>query len=140
MAVDPTGSAVSTPASSATQVQRGGSSLDKDSFLKILVGELQNMDPMSSSNQDPTQTVAQMTQYSILEQLTNLTSTSSDTLNAQKQSQSLALLGKTVSYRDSSGSDASAVVQKVDFASDGSSTLTLDGGDVITPSDVAGVQ
>jgi len=31
-------------------------------------------------------------------------------------------------------------VQKVDFASDGSSTLTLDGGDVITPSDVAGVQ
>ena len=140
MAVDPTGSAVSTPTSSAMQVQRDGSSLDKDSFLKILVGELQNMDPMSSSNQDPTQTVAQMTQYSILEQLTNLTSSSSDTLAAQKQTQSLALLGKTVSYKDASGNDASGVVSKVDFASDGTTKLTLDSGTVITPSDVAGVQ
>jgi flagellar basal-body rod modification protein FlgD len=140
MAVDPTGSAVSTPASSTGQVQRDGSSLDKDSFLKILVGELQNMDPMSSSSQDPTQSVAQMTQYSILEQLTNLSSSSSATLSAQKQTQSLALLGRTVGYTDPSGNPASGLVKKVDFASDGSTKLTLDSGDVITPSDVAGVQ
>src|SRR5438105_10288226 len=107
MSVDPT-SSLTTPASSANQVQRDGSSLDKDSFLKILVGELQNMDPMSASSQDPTQSVAQMTQYSILEQLTNLTNTSSDTLNAQKQTQSLALLGKSVNYADASGSAASS--------------------------------
>jgi flagellar basal-body rod modification protein FlgD len=139
MSVDPT-SSLSTPTTSGTQVQRSGSSLDKDSFLKILVGELQNMDPMSASSQDPTQSVAQMTQYSILEQLTNLTSTSNDTLNAQKQSQSLALLGKTVSYTGADGSDAFGLVQKVDFATDGSTKLTLDNGTVITPSDVAGVQ
>lgn len=140
MAVDPTGSALSTPTSSAIQAQRDGSSLDKDSFLKILVGELQNMDPMSASNQDPTQTVAQMTQYSILEQLTNLSSTSTDTLNAQKQTQSLALLGKTVGYTDAGGAAASGLVKKVDFASDGTTKLTLDSGTVITPGDVAGVQ
>lgn len=139
MSVDPT-SSLSTPTTSGTQVQRDGSTLDKDSFLKILVGELQNMDPMSASSQDPTQSVSQMTQYSILEQLTNLTSTSSDTLNAQKQTQSLALLGKTVSYTDSSGNDAAGLVQKVDFTSAGSTKLTLDNGTVITPSDVAGVQ
>jgi flagellar basal-body rod modification protein FlgD len=139
MSIDPT-SSLTTPTSSTNQVQRDGSSLDKDSFLKILVGELQNMDPMSSSNQDPTQTVAQMTQYSILEQLTNLSGTSSDTLNAQKQTQSLALLGKTVGYTDSNGNGAAGLVKKVDFASDGSTKLTLDNGDVITPSDVAGVQ
>ena len=140
MAVDPTGSAVSTPTSSATQVQRDGSSLDKDSFLKILVGELQNMDPMSSSSQDPTQSVAQMTQYSILEQLTNLSSSASSTLSAQKQTQSLALLGKTVSYTDSSGTAAAGLVKRVDFSSDGTTKLTLDSGTVITPGDVAGVQ
>jgi flagellar basal-body rod modification protein FlgD len=139
MAIDPT-SSLSTPTSSTNQVQRDGSSLDKDSFLKILVGELQNMDPMSASSQDPTQTVAQMTQYSILEQLTNLSSTSTDTLTAQKQTQSLALLGKSVSYTDSSGNAASGLVQKLDFASDGSTKLTLADGTVITPSDVAGVQ
>ena len=139
MSVDPTGS-LSTPTSSATQTQRDGSTLDKDSFLKILVGELQNMDPMSASSQDPTQSVAQMTQYSILEQLTNLSASADSTLAAQKQTQSLALLGKTVSYKDSSGNDASGTVQKVDFASDGTTKLTLDDGTVITPSDVAGVQ
>ena len=139
MSVDPTGP-VSTPTTGSNQVQRDGSSLDKDSFLKILVGELQNMDPMSSSSQDPTQTVAQMTQYSILEQLTNLSSTSTDTLNAQKQTQSLALLGKTVGYTDATGNSLSGLVQKVDFASDGTTKLTLDDGTVITPSDVAGVQ
>jgi flagellar basal-body rod modification protein FlgD len=139
MPVDPT-SSISTPTSSANQAQRDGGSLDKDSFLKILVGELQNMDPMSASSQDPTQSVSQMTQYSILEQLTNLSSSSSDTLAAQKQTQSLALLGKTVSYTDSSGNDASGLVTKVDFATDGSTKLTLDSGTVITPSDVAGVQ
>jgi flagellar basal-body rod modification protein FlgD len=139
MSVDPT-SALTTPTTGSNQVQRDGSSLDKDSFLKILVGELQNMDPMSASSQDPTQSVAQMTQYSILEQLTNLSSTSTDTLNAQKQTQSLALLGKTVGYTDASGSGLSGLVQKVDFASDGSTKLTLDNGDVITPGAVAGVQ
>jgi flagellar basal-body rod modification protein FlgD len=139
MAINPT-SPLSTPTSSATQMQRDGSTLDKDSFLKILVGELQNMDPMSASNQDPTQSVAQMTQYSILEQLTNLSASSQSTLDAQKQTQSLALLGKTVSYKDANGNDASGVVQKVAFAADGTTKLTVSTGDVITPSDVAGVQ
>jgi flagellar basal-body rod modification protein FlgD len=138
MAVNPTG-AISTPTTENQQVQRDGSSLDKDSFLKILVGELQNMDPMSSSNQDPTETVSQMTQYSILEQLTNLSGSSSDTLSAQKQTQALALLGKTVSYTDSNGGDASGLVKKVDFGSDGSTQLTLDSGIQITPGDVLGV-
>ena len=139
MSVDPT-SSMSTPTSATNQVQRQGSSLDKDSFLKILVAQLQNMDPMSAGSQDPTQSVTQMAQFSMLEQLTNLSSTSTDTLNAQKQTQSLALLGKTVSYTDASGNAASGLVQKVDFDSDGSTKLTLDSGTVITPSDVAGVR
>lgn len=139
MAVDPT-SSISTPTSSSNQVSRDSASLDKDSFLKILVGELQNMDPMSSSNQDPTQTVSQMTQYSILEQLTNLSSSADSTLSTQKQTQALSLLGKTVSYTGDDGSDAAGLVQRVDFGSDGSTELTLDNGTVITPGDVAGVQ
>jgi flagellar basal-body rod modification protein FlgD len=138
MAVDPTGS-ITTPASNASQVQRDGSSLNKDAFLKILVGELQNMDPMSSSNQDPTQSVTQMTQYSILEQLTNLSSSASSTLSAQKQTQSLELLGKTVDYTAKDGTAVQGVVQKVDFASDGTIQLTIDGQTGIAPSAISGV-
>jgi flagellar basal-body rod modification protein FlgD len=138
MAVDPTGS-ITTPTSNASQVQRDGSSLNKDAFLKILVGELQNMDPMSSSNQDPTQSVTQMTQYSILEQLTNLSSSASSTLSAQKQTQSLELLGKTVDYTAKDGTAVQGVVQKVDFASDGTIQLTIDGQTGIAPSAISGV-
>ena len=139
MSVDPTAS-LTTPTSSSTQVQRDGSSLDKDSFLKILVGELQNMDPMSQSSQDPTQSVSQMTQYSILEQLTNLSASSATSLASQKQTQSLALLGKSVNFTALDGSDATGLVKKVGFGSDGSIQLTLDDGTVIGPGDVVGVQ
>jgi flagellar basal-body rod modification protein FlgD len=143
MSVDPTGS-VSTPASSNSQAQRNSNGLDKDAFLKIMVAQLQNMDPMSASSQDPTQSVAQMAQFSMLEQLTNLSSSSNDTLEAQKQTQSLALLGKTVTFKASDGTAASALVSKVDFASDGSTKLTVTdsagNGSTITPADVTGVQ
>jgi flagellar hook assembly protein FlgD len=81
-----------------------------------------------------------MTQYSILEQLTNLSTSASSTLDSQKQTQSLALLGKTVNYTGSDGSDATGLVKKVDFGSDGSMELTLDSGTQITPGDVLGVQ
>jgi flagellar basal-body rod modification protein FlgD len=139
MSVNPT-SSISTPTSAGTTQQRDNTALDKDSFLKILVGQLQNMDPMSASSQDPSQMIGQMTQYSILEQLTNLSSSSSDSLNTQKQTQSLALLGKTVAYKGSDGNDASGLVQKVDFGTDGTTELTLAGGIQITPGDVLGVQ
>jgi flagellar basal-body rod modification protein FlgD len=139
MSVDPTNS-IGTPTSAASTQQRDNTSLDKDSFLKILVGQMQNMDPMSASSQDPTQSVTQMTQFSILEQLQNMASSSSDALNAQKQTQSLALLGKTVNYKDADKNSMSAVVQKVDFGTDGTTKLTLDSGVQITPSDVLGVQ
>ena len=139
MSVNPA-SSVSTPASAATTKQRDNTSLDKDSFLKILVGELQNMDPMSQSSQDPTQSVSQMTQYSILEQLTNLSASSATSLASQKQTQSLALLGKTVNFTASDGSDATALVKKVGFGSNGSIQLTLDNGTLIGPGDVLGVE
>jgi flagellar basal-body rod modification protein FlgD len=140
MSVNPAAGSVSTPSSAASTQQRDNTGLDKDSFLKILVGQLQNMDPMSASSQDPSQMIGQMTQYSILEQLQNLSTSSSDSLNAQKQTQSLALLGKTVGYKDADGNDTAGLVQQVDFGTDGTTKLTLAGGIEITPGDVLGVQ
>ena len=139
MAIDPTLS-LTTPTSSANQAENKTNTLGKDDFLKILVGEMQNMNPMDSSSQDPTQSVTQMTQYSILEQLQNMSSSEDSSLLSQQQTQSLSLLGKTVNYTAADGSGASGVVQKVDFAADGSSQLTIDGITGIKPGAITGVQ
>jgi flagellar basal-body rod modification protein FlgD len=138
MSVNPTGS-VSTPVTTGTQAQRDNTMLGKDDFLKILVGELQNMDPMSQSN-DPTQSMAQMTQFSILEQISNLSTSQSAATASEKQTQAISLLGKTVDYTAADGSDQSGAVQKVDFASDGSIALTIGGHTGIALSSVSGVQ
>jgi flagellar basal-body rod modification protein FlgD len=131
---------VTTAVTAGSQSQNQSNSLGKDDFLKILVGEMQNMDPMSSSSQDPTQSVTQMTQYSILEQLQNMSSSEDQQLVSQQQSQSLALLGKTVDYTAADGSAATGLVQKVDFSADGSANMTIDGVTGIKPSAITGVQ
>jgi len=83
-------------------------SLGKDDFLKLLVAQMQNQDPMNPT--DSTASIAQMAQFSSLEQMTNI-ATSMDALNksmtnfSQQSSltQGAALIGKTVSGVDTDG-------------------------------------
>ena len=51
--------------------QRGSSELGKDEFLKLLVTQLQNQDPLNP--QDDTQFISQLAQFSALEQIQVLT-------------------------------------------------------------------
>jgi flagellar basal-body rod modification protein FlgD len=71
--------------------------LGKDDFMKLMLAQLQNQDPMNPM--DDTQMVAQTAQFSSLEQLQNinstLTSMAAQTGNGGVASAS-ALLGKTV--------------------------------------------
>jgi flagellar basal-body rod modification protein FlgD len=138
MAIDPT-SSISTPTTSATQHTNDNASLGKDDFLKLMVAQMSNMDPMSQSS-DPSQSMQQMTQFSILEQLTNLNTAQEALATNEKQSQAIALLGKTVDYTAADGSAASGAVQKVDFDSKGAIELTIDGVTGISPSQIAGVR
>lgn len=71
-----------------TKIEDSSGSLDKDAFLKILAAELTNQDPLSS-NKDGTEYVAQMAQFSSLEQMANLNS-------SLKFSGATSLIGKTV--------------------------------------------
>jgi len=75
--------------------------MGKEDFLKLLTTQLQYQDPLSPA--DPKDFVAQLSQFSSLEQLINLNttmgnlSTSFQTLqSSQQMSQGLSLLGKTV--------------------------------------------
>jgi flagellar basal-body rod modification protein FlgD len=138
MSIDPTGS-LSTPAPAGTQTTNQSATLGKDDFLKLLVAQMGNMDPMSQSSSDPSQSMQQMTQFSILEQLTNLTTSQTALATNEKQDQAIALLGKTVDYTAADGSKASGAVQKVDFDSKGNIDLTIDGVTGISPAQIAGV-
>jgi flagellar basal-body rod modification protein FlgD len=138
MSVDPT--SLSTPATAATQTTNQSATLGKDDFLKLLTAQMSNMDPMSQSSSDPSQSMQQMTQFSILEQLTNLNTAQTALATNEKQSQAIALLGKTVDYTAADGSAASGAVQKVDFDSKGAIQLTIDGVTGISPSQIAGVK
>src|SRR4051794_26133832 len=112
-------STMSPPGASSEGSTNQNAILGKDDFLKILVGEMTNMDPMGADSKDPTQSVAQMAQFSIVEQLTNLKQTS-------ERSTAMAMLGKTVTYRNADGTKVDGVVQSVD-TSGGDPTLTVDG-------------
>jgi flagellar basal-body rod modification protein FlgD len=125
---------------SANQVTRNtGGTLGKDDFLKLLVGQMKNMDPLGAGGKDPADTMAQMTQYSILEQMTNLSKSNEALAQQTKLASTISLIGKTVTYSQKDGSPVEGVVEKVETAGD-KITLTIGGKPGIDPDDVIEVR
>jgi flagellar basal-body rod modification protein FlgD len=90
----------STSALDALTNQGGAKALDKDAFLKLLVEQLKNQDPLKP--QDDSAFVAQLAQFSQLEQSMGINSRL-DTLAAQNaglaNAQSVALVGDIATVR-----------------------------------------
>jgi len=78
------------PAKAAGQ----GQALGKDEFLKILLTQLTHQDPTSPL--EDKEFVAQMAQFSTLEQMTNMSAELAKVLGVMARSQAIGLLGKTV--------------------------------------------
>ena len=57
-------------ASKATEKKDPGGALDKNAFIKLLITQLENQDPLDP--QDNSEFVAEMAQFSSLEQMTNM--------------------------------------------------------------------
>ncbi len=88
--------------------------LGKDDFLKLLITQMSNQDP--TDPMDNTQFIAQMAQFSSLEQITNLNS-NFDKMNGMLTSaQALNTIGKTVTL-DIGGATAQGIVQSVTYGS-----------------------
>ena len=71
--------------------------LGKDDFLNLLITQLQNQDPLNPT--DSFEFTAQLTQFSSLEQLSNVNDNLNDLKNFQasiNNSQAVSLIGKTV--------------------------------------------
>jgi flagellar basal-body rod modification protein FlgD len=88
--------------------------LDQDTFLQLLVLQMQNQDPLAPT--DNTQMIAQLAQFSSLEQMNNL-NTSFNTLSGNMNQLNFvsagALLGRTVSGTDAAGALQQGKVERV---------------------------
>ncbi len=73
--------------------------LGKDSFLKLLVTQLQHQDP--TRPMEDREFIAQMAQFSSLEQMTNLNNEVRNLLSSSKASEAYGILGKNIESYDS---------------------------------------
>lgn len=71
-----------------------GSELGKDDFLKILITQLQHQDP--TKPMEDREFIAQMAQFSTLEQMTNMSQEFASLTAKLSSSRALGMLGKTV--------------------------------------------
>ncbi len=129
----------STSPASSTQLTRDTSqTLGKDAFLKILVGQMQHQDPLAQ-NQDGGQMIAQMAQFSQLEQISNMAASNAKIASSLSQTGALSLIGRNVTYNDGDTALVDGVVEKVDMK-DGDATLTISGKSGIAASAVTQVR
>lgn len=96
--VNGTGSATSGTSGTTTVVPKN--SLGKDDFLKLLVAQMRNQDPLDP--QDNSTYIAQLAQFSSLEQLQNVSGKLDTMLTAEASGNQLAttnLVGKSVLFK-----------------------------------------
>ncbi|HET9070336.1 MAG TPA: flagellar hook capping FlgD N-terminal domain-containing protein [Acidimicrobiales bacterium] len=116
------------PSSVPTQAQAASNGINANTFLKLLVAQLQYQDPNNPSN--PTQYLTQTAAFEEVQQLDSL-QTSVQALTQQQQvSSGVAMLGqKVTASTGTSGSSVSGVVSAVQLTSTGP-VLTVAGQQV----------
>jgi flagellar basal-body rod modification protein FlgD len=128
-----TTAATSGGTSAASSAAVPGGALGQNQFLQLMMTQLQNQDPLNPS--DPTQYLSELAQFTSVEQMTNIATSSAQAATEQKTAAALALIGHTVTYINTAGTSVTGTVQKVDFASSGP-TLTISGVTGIDPNAV----
>ena len=94
----------------ATNGRQASQELGKDDFLKLLITQLQNQDP--TSPMENTEFIAQMAQFSSLEQMTNMSTEFTKLANMLNSGEAVSLLGKNVEVA-SGDTSISGVVEAV---------------------------
>lgn len=114
----PVGANSSTTATSKTAV-------DYQSFLKLLIAEMKNQDP--TNPMDTSQYMSQFAQLSSVEQAMQTNTKLDSLLSSQSLSQADGLIGKTVSFTDSTGATFTGKVASISINSSGSIATLQDG-------------
>jgi flagellar basal-body rod modification protein FlgD len=124
-----------TTAAGATTPTRNPGILDKDGFLKLLVGQMTNQDPMDPKG---SMDIGQMAQMSMVEQLTTLAGNTQSLLDQGQMSSVLGLVGRTITYADANGASVTGIVQRISTAG-GVPSLTVNGVEGVKPESISEV-
>jgi flagellar basal-body rod modification protein FlgD len=140
MAIDPTTgtTTAATTATTASSSKKADQVLGKDDFLKLMVAQMKNQDPMNPS--DDKDNIAQMAQFSSLEQITNLATATQDLANKMSLTQNIGLLGHTVTYTGANGTAVSGTVDGMNLEKDGTATLSVAGQTGVDPTSITAVR
>ena len=118
----------------ATQASGGkNAQLGKDDFLKLFVAQLQHQDPMNPMNDG--EFMGQMASFSTLEQVSNLAKANEAIAANLSLSQSVGLIGRTVTWTDADEVSHTGVVEKVSHK-DGFPVLTVSGTEGVDPTKI----
>jgi len=114
-------------ASSAVGKAADNSLLGKDAFLKILVTQMSNQDPLEPL--DSAQFIAQMAQFAEVEQTANLNDKLAN-LGEYIRFSAASLVGSRITFADSDGQDKDGTVQSVLFEQNSISVKVTSGEEV----------
>lgn len=117
-------------ASAGSEPSNPGAMLGQDDFLKLMIAQLQSQDPLQPANN--TEYLSELASFTELEQMTNLA-------NAGELSGAVQLIGREVTYTDSSGATHSGTVESVQTTKSGT-TVTVGGTPGIAESSVTEIQ
>jgi flagellar basal-body rod modification protein FlgD len=110
--------------------------LGKDDFLQLLAVQLRHQDPMSPM--EDKDFMGQMAQFTSVEQLTNMAGALERMSYAGQLSQSVGLIGKTVTWIRDDGTIGEGVVSSVSIGDNAELEVHVD-DEVIAPNDVKSV-
>lgn len=115
MALDGITGTVTTSVPATTDTTRAPKqTMDSDMFMDLLVKQLQNQDP--SSPMDTNAMIGQTTQLAMMQQITANTTTGTENFALQMRISAANLVGKQVSYTDSTtGLDVKGTASAVSF-------------------------
>ncbi|HMQ52401.1 MAG TPA: flagellar hook capping FlgD N-terminal domain-containing protein [Anaerolineae bacterium] len=122
-----TSASAANSAQSTTQTSFETNSLGEDAFMKLLLAQLQNQDPLQPMQDQ--EFVAQLAQFNSLSQLTQLNKNLETFMSSQLVGQGSSLIGKTVTGYGSDGSEVSGIVSGL-RVSGGKVTLSVAGADL----------
>ncbi|MDW0115730.1 flagellar hook assembly protein FlgD [Sporosarcina thermotolerans] len=131
------------------QRKTGPDTMGKDAFMKILIAQLQNQDPTNPMKDN--EFIAQMAQFSSLEQTMNLASAFEKFAESQNQTQLIQynqFVGKSVRWheitdkKDEEGkmvvNEGTGIIQSAKFVN-GSVVFTMEDGKELSPGNISEV-
>jgi flagellar basal-body rod modification protein FlgD len=122
--VNGTSATTGTTTGTSTPATDRSSSLDQDTFLKLLVAQLKYQDPSSPS--DPTQFMSETAQFTVVQKLEALSTLDQKVLDATHAQTAAGMIGRTVTYTDYAGKSHTGAVTGTTYGSQ-NPTLTVDG-------------